>query len=109
MFIDLNKFYNLKDIFTQIPKLKKSFGLSSTSISDITNIPRTTVLRKLAKLENLNILKKDRFKRYATENFVNSSFQKKEYHSTMKYNLKLLGIFISECLEIYSEKELKVS
>ena len=64
----------------------------------------TTVLRKLAKLENLNLLKKDEFKRYAT-----TEEAKKEYYGTIQHTLKLLGIFISECLEVYTLKELKVS
>ena len=107
--LENNKFYNLKDIFTQVPKLKKRFGLNSTSISDITNIPRTTVLRKLSKLEKLHILKKDKFKRYATQDLANSSIGKKEYFPQIQYSLKLLGIFISECLETYSLKDFKVS
>ena len=103
------KFYNLKDMFTQFPKVEKSFGLNSTSIADITNIPRTTVLRKLAKLEKLNILKKDKFKRYATQDLANSSIGKKEYFPQLQYTVELLGIFISECLETYSSKDFKVS
>ena len=99
-----NKIFNTEEIFDQIPKLKDQYGLNSTSIADITKLPRTTVLRKLAKLENLSILKKDKFKRYATPEQA-----KKEYYDTIQHTLKLLGIFISECLEIYTVKELKVS
>ena len=102
------KFYNSKDMFAQFPKVEKSFGLNSTSIADITNIPRTTVLRKLAKLEKLNILKKDKFKRYETQDLANSTIGKKEYFPQLQYTIKLLGIFISECLETYSSKEMKI-
>ena len=98
-----NKIFNTKDIFAQIPKLKNHYGLNSTSIADITKLPRTTVLRKLAKLENINLLKRDKFKRYATPELA-----KKEYYTTMQNTLKLLGIFISNCLEIYTVKDLKV-
>jgi predicted transcriptional regulator len=104
-----HKFYNLKDIFTQFPKMEKSFGLNSTSIADITNIPRTTVLRKLAKLEKLSLLKRDKFKRYATQGLANSSIGKKEYFPQLQYTIKLLGIFISECLETYFSKEMKIT
>ena len=103
------KFFNLKDIFIQIPKMEKSFGLNSTSIAEFTKIPRTTVLRKLAKLEKLSLLKRDKFKRYATQDLANSSIGKKEYYPQIQYTLKLLGIFISECLETYSSKNFKVS
>jgi len=99
-----NKIFNTEDIFTQIPKLKDQYGLNSTSIAEITKLPRTTVLRKLAKLENISILKRDEFKRYATPELA-----KKEYLSTIQNTLKLLGIFISECLEVYTVKDLKVN
>ncbi len=99
-----NKIFNTEDIFAQIPKLKDQYGLNSTSIAEITKLPRTTVLRKLAKLENLSILKKDEFKRYATPEQA-----KEEYYATIQHTLKLLGIFISECLEVYTVKNLKVS
>ena len=99
-----NKIFNTEDIFAQLPKLKDQYGLNSTSIAEITKLPRTTVLRKLAKLENISLLKKDEFKRYATPEQA-----KKEYYGTIQNTLKLLGIFISECLEIYTVKDLKVS
>ena len=104
-----NKIFNTQDIFAQLPKLSKQYGLNSTSIADITKLPRTTVLRKLSKLENLSILKKDEFKRYATNDLINSANIKKEYYYIMQHTLKLLGIFISECLEVYTVKDLKVS
>ena len=104
-----NKFYNLNYMFTQFTKIEKNFGLNSTSIADITKIPRTTVLRKLDKLEKLSLLKKDKFKRYVTQDLTNSSIGKIEYYTQMKYTLKLLGIFISECLETYFSKDFKVS
>ena len=72
-----NKIFNTTEIFTQLPKINNKFGLSSTSIAEITKIPRTTVLRKLAKLQKVNLLKKDKFKRYATQDFINSPNIKK--------------------------------
>ena len=104
-----NEIFDSKEIFSQIHKLSDKFGLNSTSIADITKIPKTTVLRKLAKLQKLNILKKNKFKRYATQDLANSSIGKKEYYPQMQYTLKLLGIFISECLETYFSKDFKVS
>ena len=107
--IEENKIFNSKDIFSQLPKINQKFGLNSTSISDITRIPRTTVLRKLAKLEELRILKKDKFKRYAHHDLYNVPVGNKNYYPQIQYTLKLLGIFISDCLEVYSSKEFKVS
>ena len=56
----------------------------------------------------MNILKRDKFKRYATSDLTDQSLVKSK-HYVLPYTLKLLGIFISECLEVYSFKELKTS
>ena len=60
------------------------------------------MLRKLATLEKLNILKKDKFKRYATHDFINSEAGKIKYYRVLEHTLNLLGIFISESIKIYS-------
>ena len=104
-----NEIFDSKEIFTQIFKLSNKFGLSSTSIADITKIPRTTVLRKLAKLEKLHILKKDKFKRYETQDLINGSdFSRKTIYPHLQNTIRLLGVLISKCLETYSSKEMKI-
>jgi len=104
-----NEIFDSKEIFTQIFKLSNKFGLSSTSIADITKIPRTTVLRKLAKLEKLHILKKDKFKRYETQDLINGSdFSRKTIYPLLQNTINLLGILISKCLETYSSKKMKI-
>ena len=104
-----NEIFDSKEIFTQIFKLSNKFGLSSTSIADITKIPRTTVLRKLAKLEKLHILKKDKFKRYETQDLINGSdSSRKTIYPHLQKTIRLLGVLISKCLETYSSKEMKI-
>ena len=103
-----NEIFDSSEIFTQIFKRTDKFGLNSTSIADITKIPRTTVLRKLAKLEKLNILKRDKFKRYETEDLMGSDNSKKKIYPHLQNTMKLLGFLISECLEIYSSKEMTI-
>ena len=100
--------FDSKEIFTEIFKLSNKFGLSSTSIADITKIPRTTVLRKLAKLEKLNILKKDKFKRYEMQDLVSSENSRKTIFPHFQNTIRILGILISKCLETYFLKELKI-
>ena len=104
-----NKIFNTTEIFAQLPNLSEKFGLNSTSIAEITKIPRTTVLRKLAKLEKVKLLKKDKFKRYTSQDLVNSFNMKKEYFATLQQTVKLLGIYVSECLEKYYSKDFKVN
>ena len=103
-----NEIFDSKEIFSQIGILNKKFGLNSTYIADITKIPRTTVLRKLAKLEKLNILKKDKFKRYETQDLFGLDNSKKTIYPHLQNTIRLLGLLISECLEMYSSKELKI-
>ena len=100
---------NSKAIFSKFNSLNETLGLNATSISEITKVPRTTVLRKIENLEKAGMIKKDKFKRYATQDLANTSSGKKEHYPQMQYTLKLLGIFISECLETYSSKDFKVS
>ena len=94
---------NSKATFSKLHSLDKTHGLSATSISEITKVPRTTVLRKIENLEKTGIIKKDKFKRYASDS-LNSSNDSKKILSIMDYNTKLLGIFIAQCLETYSTK-----
>ena len=107
-FDNSNEIFDSKEIFSQIHKLSDKFGLNSTSIADITKIPRTTVLRKLAKLEKLNILKKDKFKRYETQNLIGSDNSRKTIYPHLQNTVMLLGVLISKCLETYSSKEMKI-
>ncbi len=93
---------NFKETFNKLHKLNKATGLNATSISEITKIPRTTVLRKIANLEKNGILKKDEFKRYATDNLNNSS-QGNKIFNAVEHNLKILGVFFAQCLETYSK------
>ena len=49
------------------------------------------------------MIKKDKFKRYTYDDF-NKSYDPKKVVSIMDHNLKLLGIFFSQCLETYAIK-----
>ena len=94
---------NTKAIFSKIHSLNSTFGLNATSISEITKVPRTTVLRKIAFLEKMGMLRKDKFKRYASNN-LSSPDGSKKILSIMDYNIQILASFISQCLETYSIK-----
>jgi hypothetical protein len=49
------------------------------------------------------MLKKDKFKIYASDD-LNNSDESKKILSIMNHNIKLLGVFFSQCLEMYSTK-----
>ncbi len=84
-----------KDILGKINNLSNTNGLNATSISEITKVPRTTVLRKISDLEKNGMIKKDKYKRYTSDD-------SKKILSIMEHNVKLLGVFFSQCLETYS-------
>ena len=93
-----------KDIFSKMHSLNTTHGLNATSIAEITKVPRTTVLRKISHLEKIGMLKKDKFKRYSSDD-LSKNKESKKLLSIMDYNIKLLGIFFSECLETYAAKK----
>ena len=90
-----------KEIFAKLHSFNNTYGLNATSISEITKVPRTTVLRKISHLEKKGMIKKDKYKRYSSEYF-NKSNDTKKMLSVMDNNIKLLGTFFSQCLETYS-------
>ena len=92
-----------KTFFDKLHTINNTSGLNATSISEITKVPRTTVLRKISNLEKIGMIKKDKFKRYITED-LNKADNSKKILSIMNYNIKLLGVFFSQCLETYSTK-----
>ena len=92
-----------KNMFSRIYKLNNTFGLNATSIAEITNVPRTTVLRKISNLEKIGILKKDKFKRYVSDDLTSSGPSTKKI-PIMYNNIKQLSIFFSQCLETYLTK-----
>ena len=92
-----------KDIFSKMHSLNTTHGLNATSIAEITKVPRTTVLRKISHLEKIGMLKKDKFKRYSSDD-LSKNKESKKLLSIMDYNIKLLGVFFSECLETYAAK-----
>lgn len=92
-----------KYIFGKTNSINNTFGLNTTAIAEITKVPRTTVIRKIVHLEKIGILKKDKFKRYASDD-LNNSDESKKILSIMNHNIKLLGVFFSQCLEMYSTK-----
>ena len=53
-----HKFLNTDDIFFNVHKLHRSYGLSATTISEISKIPRATVTRKLILLKKLGVINK---------------------------------------------------
>ena len=86
---------SIKNLFYRVHHSNAGNGLNATSISEITKIPRTTVLRKISNLEKVGMIKKDKFKRYAPDVLSVGKESKKLLPAT-GYTLELLGIFFSK-------------
>ena len=81
------KFYVEKYFFAE---KKDSPGMNAMSISDITGIPRATVVRKLNKLLNKNFLRIDEKKHYSF-----TGVYKKEILAVQNYTLDNLSKFVA--------------
>jgi len=97
-----HKFLNTNDIFFNVHKLHQSYGLSATTISEISRIPRATVTRKLTLLKKLGVLNKDSSQRYSYTNMKDSNFSKTILYTNVKNTVNILGIFFAKCLETYT-------
>ena len=92
MFADYKVFH--KNLY----KMKNSKGLNPTTISDLSGIPRATVIRKITYLVNKNFLFKEN-KLYKINNKQNSKsfiIQNKNFQE----NQKELRIFLKELLNL---------
>ncbi|WP_415308979.1 hypothetical protein ABXT47_01730 [Candidatus Pelagibacter sp. Uisw_099_02] len=79
---------------------KKDFaGINAMSISDITGIPRATVIRKLNKLVKEKFLKKDDKKHYSS-----TGFHAKKLLNVQKNTLNNLSKFTARIYNLYSIK-----
>ena len=83
-------------------ELNDGIGLNATSISEITKIPRTTVIRKIAHLEKMVCLKKINLKGIVQMILLSKISNK--LMPAMENNLEFLGVFFSQCLETYSAR-----
>ena len=92
-------YMNKDDFFKSIHTAVKMQGLNAMSISDITNIPRATVIRKLKKLVKLKILSIDDKKHYRLTSYFlkrlkplqQNVFIKLANFSTKVFNLLILN------------------
>jgi len=81
-------------------KSENILGVNAMSISDISGIPRATVIRKLNKLVKNDYLKADEKKHYST-----TGFHAKELKEVQKENLKNLSNFASRIYNLTIHKK----
>ncbi len=94
-----NKFFSESENFhTNVTKLKDSKGLNPTTISELSGIPRATVIRKIKYLVDKNFLYKDN-QLYKINNNQNSKSFKLQ-NNNFKKNQQELRYFLKEILNL---------
>ena len=89
------EFYQEKYFFGDEKNLS---GINAMSISDITGIPRATVIRKLNKLVKEKFLKKDSKKHYSTTSFHKKKIlevQKNTFNNLSKFATRIYNLTLS--------------
>ncbi len=93
-----NMFMEPKDFHEKLTKLKNSKGLNPTTISELSGIPRATVIRKIKHLVKNKFLYKD-VQLYKINNSKNSKTFKLQ-NKTFQKNQSELRIFLKESLNL---------
>ena len=91
-------FMNRNDFLSSIFTAKKVQGINAMSISDITSIPRATVIRKLKKLVNQNILTindKKHYKLTVSSGIKFMPLQKIVFVKLADFSTKVLNLVVS--------------
>jgi predicted transcriptional regulator len=84
---------------------KSMYGLNASSISEISHIPRATVIRKLNKLSKKKIIKKNKKLEY----FLNSQgILNKKIKANYLTNQKNIALFVTDIFNIIKKSSLKI-
>ena len=93
-----NMFSDTKDFHENVTKLKNSRGLNPTTISDLSGIPRATVIRKIKYLVKNKFLYKESHLYKISNNQKSKSFQLQ--NENFKTNQNELRIFLNEIINL---------
>jgi DNA-binding Lrp family transcriptional regulator len=80
-------------------------GINATSISEISGIPRATVLRKLKKLSNEKIIKRNKKLEYV---LTNQGKLNKKIQANYLINQKYIALFVTDIFNLIKKSSLKI-
>ena len=95
---------NYTNYFSKVADLKIIQGVNASSISDITSIPRATVIRKLKWLVKQDVLKKNKKLEYVMNN---SGKLTKKIAKTFKQNQLFVAEFLTDFFDYYKNSNFK--
>jgi len=88
-----------------VSKTEVLYGLNASSISDITKVPRATVIRKLRWLVNKNLIKKNKKLQYFMNNSGNLN---KKISINFLLNREAVGSFLTDIFDLIKNSNFKI-
>ena len=101
---DAGSVVNYLNYFGKVSDVKIVRGVNALSISDITSIPRATVIRKLKWLVKQDVLKKNKNLEYVMKNTGKLS---KKIEQTFKNNQVFVAEFLTDFFDYYKNSNFK--
>ena len=101
---ETNDDVNYANYFKKVSDVKILRGVNASSISDITSIPRATVIRKLKWLIKQDVLKKNKHLEYVMKNTGNLT---KKIELTFRQNQIYVAEFVTDFLDYYKNSNFK--
>ena len=95
---------NYANYYGKVSNIEISQGVNASSISDITSIPRATVIRKLTWLVKQDVLKKNKNLEYVMKN---SGKLTKKIEKTFKDNQLFVAEFLTDFFDYYKNSNFK--
>jgi len=93
-----------EDYFTSLLKLKMKRGINASSISDITSIPRATVIRKLKSMEKKGLIKRNKKLEYNLGSYI----YLKDFKENYIINQNALSDFCTTLFNLMKNSKLKI-
>ena len=95
---------NYANYFGKVSDIKIKRGVNASSISDITSIPRATVIRKLKWLVQENVLKQNKNLEYLMKN---SGKLSRKIEENFKNNQLFVAEFLTDFFDYYKNSNFK--
>ena len=96
---------DFKDYYQKILHTKPSHAINASSISDISNIPRATVLRKLKWLVKNNLIKRTKNLQYVLKP---KGIENKKINENFIYNQEKVSAFVCDILNMIKDPRFKI-
>jgi DeoR/GlpR family transcriptional regulator of sugar metabolism len=103
--VTTNDLTNYNDYYLNMLNFKSKRGINASSISDISGIPRATVIRKLRTLEKKGLIRRSKKLEYTLGQAKNL----KAFHKNYLINQKNLSDFCTTCFNLMKNSKFKIN